>query len=306
MAAFDIIVLGDYFYDLIYTGLPEFPEPGREIYSEDVTTTGGAMYITAVSLRRLGVRVGWPAYFGDDYYSRSVYDFARAEGLDLSLVKQVDHPYRRVTTALPLHGERAFVTYTDPDAPDLHAHWLEALEKSEFRHVHVASLDCPERLQPVAELARARGATISVDCGDGVHLNQPAMCRDRLALVDIFLPNAREARIIAETDNVDEALQTLADIVPTMVIKDGARGAMAMHKGEKAYAPAIAAGPVVDTTGAGDCFNAGFLYGFVVEQAPLEMCLRMGNVCGGLSVTGIGGATAAPTRAQLTEWLERV
>ncbi|MFO7320104.1 MAG: PfkB family carbohydrate kinase [Chloroflexota bacterium] len=305
MAAFDIIVLGDYFYDLIYTGLTEFPELGREVFSTDVTTTGGAMYITAVSLRRLGVRVGWPAYFGNDYYSRSVYDFARAEDLDLSLAKHVDAPYRRVTTAIPLHGERAFVTFTDPEAPDLHRHWLEALEKTEFRHVHLASLDCPERLKPVAELARVRGATVSVDCGDGPHLKNPAQCRERLAEVDIFMPNAREARIIAETETVDEALVRLSELVPTIVIKDGARGSMAIHNGIAASAPAISAGEVIDTTGAGDCFNAGFLTGFIIDGAPLETCLRMGNICGGLSVTGVGGATAAPTRAQLDEWLAR-
>jgi sugar/nucleoside kinase (ribokinase family) len=131
-SSYDIITLGDYFYDLIYCGLTEFPELGREIISADVVTTGGAMFITAVSMHRLSVKVGWPAYFGNDYYSESVYGFAEQEGLDLSLVKRVNHPYRRVTTALPLHGERAFVTYTDPEADNLHAHWLEMMQSCDF------------------------------------------------------------------------------------------------------------------------------------------------------------------------------
>ncbi len=305
MTAYDIIVLGDYFYDLIYTGLTEFPELGREVMSTGVTTTGGAMYITAVSLSRLGARVGWPAYFGDDFYSRSVYDFAVKEGVDLSLARHVPRPYRRVTTALPLHGERAFATYVDPDADDLYEHWQNALEACDFRHLHVGGLDCVDRMQPLVDIARQRGATVSFDCQDGPHLNNPGECMDRLSLADIFMPNAREAKIVAETASVPEAIDRLTERVGLVVVKDGADGSWAARGAERVRAGAIHAGDVVDTTGAGDCFNAGFLYGYVVEQQPLERCLRYGNICGGLSVTGVGGATAAPRHDELHAWLER-
>lgn len=306
MAAYDIIVLGDYFYDLIYSGLPEFPELGREIMSRDVTTTGGAMYITAVSLSRLGVRVGWPAYFGDDFYSRSVYDFAVKEGVDLSLARHVPHPYRRVTTAIPLHGERAFVTYVDPDADDLYDHWMQALEASEFRHLHVGGLDCVDKMQPLVDIARSHGATVSFDCQDGPHLENPDQCMSRLSLADIFIPNAREAKIVTASNSVDEALSRLAERVNVAVVKDGAHGSWAAQGDARYHADSIDAGPVIDTTGAGDCFNAGFLYGYVVEHQPLDVCLRYGNICGGLSVTGVGGATTAPRREELRDWLAKI
>lgn len=303
--AYDIVVLGDYFYDLIYTGLPEFPVMGREIHSEDVTTTGGAMYITAVSLHRLGARVGWSAYFGNDYYSESVYNFARHEGVSLALAKFVDRPYRRVTTALPLHGERAFVTYTDPEADDLYQHWLNSLKSCDFRHIHFGGMDCLQKVQPILDYARQVGATISSDCADGPHLLKPCKCRELISKVDVFMPNAREALIIAEADNVREAALRLAQQVSLVVIKDGAHGSCVAHGGYAFHMPPVDAGGVVDTTGAGDCFNAGFLFGHVVEGAPLEVCARYGNICGGLSVTGVGGATTAPTHAQLMEWLSK-
>lgn len=302
---YDILVLGDYFYDLIYSGLPQFPELGREVFCEGVTTTGGAMYITAVSMRRLGVNVGWPAYWGNDYYSQSVYQFALAEGLDMRLAKQADHPYRRVTTAMPLHGERAFVTFADEDAPDLYDFWLESARNCQFKHLHIGGLEELVKVKPIVELARARGATISADCQDGPHLDAPCDCRDDLALIDIFMPNKREALVVAETETLEDALEVLAPLVKLVVVKDGSDGVWVAHEGQVIHQPSISAGTVIDTTGAGDCFNAGFLYGLIVEGAPLDVCARYGNICGGLSVTGVGGATAAPTKAELDGWMGR-
>src|SRR5688572_13065805 len=73
---YDVLLLGDYFYDLIYTGLPEFPSLGRECFSTGITSTGGAMFITASALRRLGAQVGWVSNFGTDEYSRFVRELA--------------------------------------------------------------------------------------------------------------------------------------------------------------------------------------------------------------------------------------
>jgi len=304
-ARYDVFLPGDYFFDLIFTGLPEFPTLGREIFSEGLTATGGALYITATALHRLGVKVGWSSTFGTDSYSQFVRELALAEGLDLSLARALDRPYRRITTAIPYQGERAFVTYIDPAAPDQDDFWLEQMRACDFKHLHLGAVWSNVRLARMADIARAQGATVSMDCQDMPDLYSVCAWRDLLAMIDVFMPNAREAMQITGTTAVHSALEILAGWVRIAVVKDGANGAWLAYDGAIEHAPAIDAGAVVDTTGAGDSFNAGFLYGWVVEGAPLKTCAHLGNICGGISVTAVGGATAAPTRAQLREHLAR-
>ncbi len=303
MLTYDILLIGDYFFDQIYTGLPQFPELGREICAPRLTTTGGAMYTTAAALTRLGVNVGWAAYFGSDYYSHFVHDLALHEGVDLSLAKRTDECYRLVTTSLPFQGERAFVTFVDPEPPDLHDHWLSSLDRCQFKHLHLGGMEKTAFTRAVIRRAKELGATVSLDCSDGTHLDKPCDCRETLALADIFMPNAREALIVTEKRDLASAMKVLTQLVKLVAVKDGANGCWIGQGDDVIHIPGIDPGTVIDTTGAGDCFSAGFLRGWVCENAPLATCGHYGNICGGLSVTGVGGATAAPTYDQMKRWL---
>ncbi len=303
---YDVLVLGDYFYDLIYSGLPEFPSLGRECYCKGVTSTGGAMFITAAALRRLGANVGWVCNFGSDEYSRFIRELSIKEGIDLAWARNLSVPFRRITSAMPYDGERAFVTFVDPDPPDYFQYWKQAIETADYKHVHLGGLMPPEQIMPLFKIARQRGATISTDCADVPDLCAVCDWPEFLATVDIFMPNAREARMVTKLDDMQDVLCKLKQWVEVVVVKDGARGAWIATKDGIMLVPGINAGEVIDTTGAGDCFNAGFLYGHVVEGCTCETCARYGNICGGLSVTGVGGATTAPSYAVLRDWLERI
>jgi sugar/nucleoside kinase (ribokinase family) len=298
---YDILLLGDYFFDMIYTGLDHMPVLGIETYTQNLIATGGAMFNTAVSLRRLGGRVGWATHFGNDYYSQYIRGLALAENMDLALAKNLDHPYRRVTTALALQGERAFVTFVDPDEHDMQAYWLETTTRCTFNHLHLGGLMLPAEVLPLVESAHGMGATVSMDCQDVPMLKESHLWHEIVNTTDIFMPNAREALLLTDTTDVQSALHQLGRWCDgrLVVIKDGANGAWAIHNGEIFHAPAISVPQVVDTTGAGDCFNAGFLHAYVVEHQPIDICLRYGNICGGCSVQGVGGATTAPTYVQL-------
>lgn len=303
MPFYDFLLFGDYFFDMIYTGMPRMPKLGCELYCEGLTSTGGAMFITAAALRRLGADVGWPAIFGNDEYSGFVRDLSLKEGLDPYLWRALDVPYRRVTTSLAHDGERAFVSFVDPDPEDMHDFWLASMERCTFRHLHFGGAMSLDEARQMIESAHTRGATVSMDCQDTPLLNQHYDWSALLGEIDLFMPNAREAKIITSAETVAGALEKLGGWCKLVVVKDGANGAWAIHTGEIIHTPAIPVGDVVDTTGAGDCFNAGFLFGHVVKHLPLEISLLYGNICGGFSVGGVGGATNAPTYKQFEKAL---
>lgn len=295
---YDIIVVGPYFFDEIYVGLPRFPEPGREVYCRDVIITPGATYITVAALTHLGVRTGWIGCIGTDYYSQYIHQQAQQAGLELSLIRQLDRPYRQVTTSLPYQGERAFVTVSDPQPDDMVAFLMENLASVEYKCLHFGWLVDPSYF-PVIELAKESGAMVSADCQDIAIVDDPQTARTVIERLDLFMPNAREARTIAQAETIEGAGQCISNWVDLLVIKDGAHGSWIFDKSHQTRIPALTIDPVIDSTGAGDCFNAGFLYGYVTQGHDPEICGQYGNVCGGYSVTGVGGTAHLLTANEL-------
>jgi sugar/nucleoside kinase (ribokinase family) len=296
---YDVFLPGDYCYDLIYSGLNKFPEPGCEVYGDGILSTGGGMYTVAVALHRLGVQVGWSPCFGNDYYSGFVRQLALDEGLDLLQAKEVDAPYRRISTAIPFEGERAFVSYMDVPPCNMIAHWSEAMQRCSFQHLHMGAVTTLDQMMALVDNAHERGATVSLDSQDVPNLKSACDWSKLLKRIDIFMPNAREARIITGVDHLERAIRRLMQWVKIVVVKDGANGAWLGTAGQVTRIPGIQIDPVIDTTGAGDCFLAGFLAGYVCDRVALDDCVRYGNICGALSVTAVGGSTAAPTHADV-------
>lgn len=299
--AYDILIPCHYFCDLIFSGIPGMPELGAEIYTDDLTVVPGGVMNTVAALQRLGVNVGWLGTLGNDFFSRFVAEAARSEGVPLDLIDFVERPLRQVTVALSYPTDRAFVTYVDP-VPDLIAMTETALATVTFRHLHFMELRTDERIPPLLEACRARGITVSMDCQHhGETLQQPAV-RAVLRQLDIFLPNATEARLLTGTTDLESASACLRAFVPYLVIKDGGAGAHAWTDGGYHHAPALTVAPITDTTGAGDVFNAGFLAAYRRGLPPAE-CLRWGNIAGGLSLRGHGGYSTAPTLHELQAYL---
>lgn len=297
---YDVLVPGDYFCDVIFTGLPTFPALGQELYTQDVKVVPGGPLNNVVALRRLRVNVGWASDLGTDFFSQFIAHYVRNEGIDSSLITWIDQPLRRVTVALSYPADRAFITRCDPGR-DVAEMAFEALYKATFNHVHFTGLSAEERTLEFYDACRERGIEVSTDCQHSEDTLDVPLIREIISRVDLFMPNASEAMHMTHTANIPAALEALGQIVPYVVIKNGAGGAYARRESVNYFSPALHVIPI-DTTGAGDVFNAGFLAAHLEGHDP-EECLRWGNFCGAQSVLGAGGTTTAPTRAALEEWL---
>ncbi|MBL8092627.1 MAG: carbohydrate kinase family protein [Anaerolineales bacterium] len=296
MTAYDILVPGDYFCDVVFSGVPRMPTLGTEIYTQALTVTVGGALNTVFALKRLGLKVGWIARLGNDVFSRIIQEAVEREGIGTELVTRLDRPYQRVTVSLSFPEDRAFISYVDPE-PGILDLARAVIDRVGFRHLHIGGLTTGPAACALFDAAHARGAAVSMDCQEhNVRLTDPRVV-EALTRVDLFLPNAAEATRLTEADSVDSAGRLLQRVTPCVVIKDGASGAGLWRGGRAWHAPALPVTPI-DTTGAGDVFNAGFLTAWMSGAEPAE-CLRWGNVCGGLSTQGHGGAASAPTRERV-------
>ncbi len=299
---FDVFVVGDYCLDLIFTGMPGFLELGSEVVASRFAMTPGGAYIAAAAMHRLGLRVAWAADFGSDDFSQFVERCARQEGLEDRFFVRHERPLRYVTVAASYPEDRAFLAYYDP-APTVPA-GVRALPRVRARALYVPGFYSGPLLDLGLPLVRARGMKLVMDGNSPEDTTLETRGARRAARsVDVLLVNAREARRMTGESDLQRAMRVLSALPPLLVVKDGGNGAYAWAEGQLLHEPAIPVEPL-DTTGAGDCFSAGFLRAWLAGR-PLRDCLRWGNIVGGLSTLALGGTGQVTTLADVERWLAR-
>jgi sugar/nucleoside kinase (ribokinase family) len=295
MPRFDVTIAGELNLDLILYGLPDELPPERELLSDNMMLTlGSSSAIVAHNLAALGSRVGFQSRIGDDSLGQIALERLTQGGVDTALVRKVRGTTKTaLTVILQRKGWRNILTYAGTIVEftmrDLDFEYL-----ADSRHFHLSSFYLQKGLQPqIPELLKrlkASGLTISIDTNDDPDDRWEGGLLEVLRYVDVFLPNAREAKKIVRTDDLEVAVARLADLVPTVVIKLGHEGAMAQQGKDRIQSPALRV-DAVDPVGAGDSFDAGFLHQFV-RGADLATCLTHGNLAGAYSTTRPGGTEA--------------
>lgn len=297
----DILLWGIYFCDLIFTGLAEIPKLGGEVYSREFSLIPGGCYNTALALYRLGLCAGWACDFGDDLFSHFVLQRAREAGIDTRFFTYHPYPVRRITAAFSFSHDRGFISFID-EIEQTSA--IPLIKQYKPQCLFLPHLHYGEKYQDIFATAKQESAMIFMDCQSiDITLDTPGV-REAISSVDIFSPNQAEALQLTGADSVEGALAILAQSAPMVVIKTGMQGAIAQQGNEVIRSPALNI-QAVDTTGAGDCFNAGFLYAYLIRKLPLDKCLVAANYCGGISTTDVGGS-AIPEVKQLEEHLKRI
>lgn len=314
----DLLVVGDANPDLVLRGGSVEPAFGQQerIVGQALLVLGGSGAITAVGAARLSLRTAITAAVGDDVLGRFVAGELATAGVDTTAVRVLPRAATGVSVALSRPDDRAILTAPgalaehDPAGlPD------EVLRRA--RHVHIAS----PFLQPLlrdglASLiarARAAGATVSLDPGWDPEQQWSTVARAALA-VDVLLPNQQEAAHLAAAlpggaarctpVTAEASAAALGAGGALVVVKSGADGAIAVRDGKVARAASYRV-EAVDTTGAGDSFDAGFLAAWL-GGADLADCLALGCACGALSTRGAGGTAGQPTRAEAEALLRPV
>lgn len=306
MKDFDLLVIGEINPDLILYGEDLTPAYGQQekLVEAATLTIGSSSVIMACGAARLGLRTSFIGVIGDDVFGRFMLEAMQERGIDTSSCV-VD---TKVTTGISIilvrqGGDRAILTFAG-SISELKPEHIDMNRFSQARHLHLGSYFLLSKLQPalldIFAEARRQGLTTSLDT------NWDPLERwdvgDLLNQTDLFLPNEVEAQKITKQPDLQSALKKLAAVVPTLAVKKGAKGGLAQQGPAVVHLPPPLV-DIVDTVGAGDSFDAGFLYGFL-NHWPLDRSLRLALACGSLSTRATGGTEAQPTLQEAEQWLE--
>jgi len=288
MTGYRAHVVGPVCFDLVFSGLSSPPRLGTEVQASALGVSPGGAANVAVALARLGLDVALSAVFADDAFGRYLWSSLQDEGVDLAYSATAGEWSTPVTSSVALEGERSMVTYAE--APPINV--LDLLPPGYRADAFVISLADADDLWFPA-LHRLAAMVFADVAWDDDRLGRPDLLA-RLAAVDVFMPNAAEALAATRCTTVTEAATSLSALGPLVVVKNGEWGSLAVCPGSTVAtkAPAV---PVeaLDTTGAGDVFDAGFIYASLAGW-PLAQRLHFANLCGAESVKLIGGSFAAP------------
>lgn len=319
-------VFGTVFFDLVFSDLPAPPRPGTEVRTRRLGLSPGGSANIAVALARLGLRARLSATFADDAFGHFLWESLEREGVDLSGSACLPGWATPLTVSLAYQKERSLVTYEEPipEGPVVGHRTEHGGARAGSRDAEQAGQRLPAGAgtgEPAAkacylslsgnerawlEEVRGRCGLVFADVGWDPAERWGGRLLEELALVDVFLPNAAEAMAYTLSGGPREAAATLSRYVPLAVVKCGDRGAVAAGEGLESplWVEALAT-EAVDTTGAGDVFDAAFIYGTLAGW-PVEQRMRFANLCAGQSVQYPGGSLSAPCWRDLAAWWAEV
>ena len=304
----DILFCGELNVDLVLTGVRQAPQFGIEIIANDYTEClGSSTAICACAAASLGLTACFFGKLGRDRLGSIVLNSLRGYGIDTALIEESDAYRTGLTVSISSTKDRAMITFFGDTIDGFIAKEIP-LENAGARHLHMGSYflqpHVRKNLSVLYERAKQLGMSTSLDAGWDEAGRWNDGLENILRFADFFFPNDKEACAITGTGDVLEAASKIARMGTNVLVKCGPDGAVLCAKesdAPKRFPPFRTR--VLDSTGAGDSFNAGVLYAFL-KGLPLDECARYGNAAGAVSVTRPGGTTACPTLREVEKTLK--
>ena len=287
--------------DLLYQGMPRIPDVGEEIYCRDFSLQlGGGLPATLINLGRLGIETKIATELGGDIFSNFAKEQFEKNGVEpLNLYEGEGIPLN-ITSAVILPYDRSFISYGKGN--------IDAADKAKEAFYNLAKGSKITMMQPggfieVYRKLKEEGTLLVLDMGwdDEMSFEKYG---ELLSLADYYTPNQKEAMKITKTASPEEAARALRKHFEKVVVKVDKDGCLGFDGDEMIFVKSIDEFKNVDSTGAGDAFLSGFMYGLFYDY-PLADCLLFGNITGGKSVTSVGALSSFVNEKELLEYKDK-
>ncbi|MBM7567688.1 PfkB family carbohydrate kinase [Paenibacillus sacheonensis] len=306
MKKFDAVVVGDVNIDLVVVGYSQVPQPGQEVFVDNMMMhVGGGAALFSLSLAKLGLGVAFNGVLGDDSNGSFIREQFAQYGIDTSQIQTSKTHQTGISIAFNPDTDRSFLSYMGSNQ-ELALERLDIEQIAQGRHVHLTGYrgrENHEQFLAIVKRLKEKGVTLSCDVGWDDSGEWYEGIFELMRHIDVFLMNETEALHYTRRERIADSLAIMADHGSHIVVKLGSDGAVAMKDGVMTRHLAFKV-EAVDTTGAGDSFNAGYLYGFI-QGFDVETSLKFGNACGAMSVGAYGGSTGTPDLEGLKAFLQR-
>lgn len=279
--------------DILYSGLKRLPEMGEELYSEGfVLNLGGGVPGTMINISRLGIVTKTSTWLGQGIFSEFAEKEYKKSGAGICNLYDGGELPLNITSAMITPEDRTFVTYGPEPVYD--DKLLEKIyENSSGAELCEVQNGCIE----VYRKLKSEGTKLVLDTGYTEDMSFQ-MYKDYIEIADYYVPNQKEAAKVTGKSNPKEAIKFLSQYFEKPIVKLDKDGCMGMENGEIFVVPSIDEFHRIDSTGAGDAFLAGFMYG-LFHNYKFKECILFGNLTGGKCVTGVGCLTEYFTQEEL-------
>lgn len=288
--------------DLLYQGFDRLAGVGEELYCKDFSLQlGGGLPATLINLGRLGIETKIATELGNDIFSNFAKEKFIENGVEpTNLYNGEDIPLN-ITSAIILPKDRTFYSYgkgsIEPDE--------KAMET--FYDIAKGAKICMMQMGgflPVYKKLKEEGTILVLDTGWDDEMSFEKY-DEYLSVADFYTPNRKEALRITGTDNEKDAAYALKKYFDKVVVKVDADGCIGIDGDDYFFCPSVEEFKNVDSTGAGDAFLAGFMYGLFYDY-PLKDCIEYGNITGGKAVTAVGALSGYVSEKELLEYKSKM